>query len=108
LGGKEVGRLTDFPGVFFGKTTLDDLRARFKSKGFSYQHNFVVFPEKSSEQAGYMFNAYQIADRSNEVVVFVTKLSAEDYLKHRTPDLAVVVGIILADIAYLDALLGDR
>ena len=107
------GAASDFPGLKFGSSTLEDIRKTNGSNGFSYQTTAM------GESDGNLitFNAYRIENKPGSVVVFVTSLNIAELRKkvgNREPTQADLPGnfkldaLILADESYLDEIWGKE
>ena len=107
------GAASDFPGLKFGLSTLEDIRKVDGSNGFSYQTTAM------GESNGNLitFNAYRIENKPGIAVVFVTVLNIAELRKkigNRESTQADVPGnlkldaLILADESYLDEIWGKE
>jgi len=109
----QKGAESGFPGFKFGVTTLEDIRKTNGSNGFTYQGMGM----NRTEDGLVAFNAYQVKDKPDLVVVFVTTLNAVELRKNignRDPVEADVPknlkldALILADENYLDEIWGKE
>jgi hypothetical protein len=107
------GAASDFPGLKFGSSTLEDIRKTNGSNGFSYRTTAM------GESNGNLitFNAYRIENKPGIVAVFVTALNIAELRKkigNREPTQADLSGnlkldaLILADESYLDEIWGKE
>ena len=109
-GGFQGGTITDFPGFYFGKTSLVDLRRKFRNNGFTFDGRVAAMgPDRSI----IMFNSYEIVNRSDLIVTFVTKISNQDAAyAGRDPSIAAnfakLDAIILGDGQYLRRIWGTN
>lgn len=93
----------------FGSTNLRDIRKMYGSNGFSWKK---VFMQRSGNEL-IMFNAYEIKNKRNGVVVFVTSVDIQEHHSagadsQLLPQLARLQAIIVADERYLDAIWGEE
>jgi hypothetical protein len=107
-GGQSDNSACDLPGLRFGVTTLAELRKRFQSNGFGFQHRDAVI---SVGDGVVLFNSYQIG---TDVVTFISKVSGEASLSKSTgqetalADRAKLDAISVADAGYAAAEWGER
>ena len=99
---------TGVASLVFGRTTLNDIRRRNGSNGFSWQR---VAMQRDGQQL-IAFNAYEVRDKPGAIVVFVTLISIPEYEasplgSDRLGSLARLRAIILASEAYLDEIWGE-
>jgi hypothetical protein len=102
-GGQQAGTITDFPGFYYGRTTLVDIRKRFGNNGFSFKGREAV---RGPGNSIVLFNSYEISDKDNVIVTFVTSISGKNIsLAKKDPstlaNFAELNSIILGDARYL-------
>ncbi len=101
---KPEGAVSDVPGMTFGKTTLDEIRAAMGSNGFAYNG---APTGRTQDGAIVLSNAYEIDKTGGVVAVFVTRVSperaraAQGQADPKPGQLALLDAVILADPAYL-------
>ena len=111
VSGKDVG-IADFR---FGESTLQDIRGKFGSNGFSYAAKVMYF----NDDGIVTLNAFELKETPAIIVVFKTllsksskefvdKLPAEDQVLGKIGNYFVLTGIIVADETYLDEEWGNR
>jgi hypothetical protein len=93
--------------LFFGQTTLNDIRKRNGSNGFAWKR--VVMHQRGEQMI--MFNAYEVRNKPGAIVVFVTLINIPEYKAsplgdERLGSLARLNAIILASEDYLDEIWG--
>jgi len=97
--------LTDFDGLFFGKTTHNDLINKFSSLGFIYQNRGVT---ANIEGTTVSFNSYEIKNKS-VVVTFMTSLKITNGLnKDNIRNNMYLSSIIIASNDYMNIIWGDK
>ena len=112
--GERSGSFSDFPGMLFGKTTLDQIRERLGNNGMRYLEG----PGEVSDDDGIAtFNSYDLAT-SNTVVTFVSRISRarmESLIKANGPNFEPnfgaefkLAGLIWADKSYLEGIWGEE
>jgi hypothetical protein len=106
-GGRGAGSFSDYPGFLYGKTTLNEIRARFGSNGIAFSERGPLVKIADGLIA---LNAYEVG---MIVVTFVTKVGAKDIPtlannKRELGAIAALVSISLADPAYADTAWGKR
>jgi len=67
-GGRVDGAGSDFPGLRFGETTLQDLRAKFRNNGMAFRGRAPIF---RVDDGVVMLNSYGTGDA---IVTFITKV----------------------------------
>ena len=100
-------RETGIPKFVFGKTTLEQIREINGSNGFSWRK--VAMQRKGDQLIA--LNAYEIRNKPNSVVVFVTALSIPEFEAtssdtSQMPKLFRLQAVILATEQYLDFIWG--
>lgn len=108
-GGRIAGSPTDYPGVKFGETTLNELRRLMGSNGFTYASRAIF---KTDEGVG-TSNSYEIAGRPGAVLTFISLVRGKDVDavgagKRKLGDVARIDSVILADAGYLDGTWGKE
>ena len=106
-GGRVSGSPTDYPGVNFGETTLNELRRLMGSNGFTYASRAIF---KTDEGVG-TSNSYEIAGRPGAVLTFISLVRGKDVDavgagRRKLGDVARIGSVILADAGYLDGAWG--
>ena len=99
----------DLPGLKFGVTTLGELRKRFGSNGFGFQHRDAVV----GIQGGLvMVNSYEAG---TNVVTFITKVTEKEFLRLKRSGQSAAIadhskldGISIAEAEYANGEWGDR
>lgn len=109
-GGGQGGTYTDFPGIFFNRTRLADIRAQLRSNGFGYRRNTT---SRLPDGSIVMFNSFEIERAGSTVVTFATKIDQRNIGRVRSDpsrisEYAQLDAIILADSEYLANIWGDR
>lgn len=104
----QSGKLTDFSGLLFGETSLNEIRKRFKSNGYMRRP-----PVTNKDGSIVMFNTYNIEGAANVSITFATKTSVKDGARVHAKqvslgDVAKLETIIIADNTYLDSLWGTE
>ena len=95
----------------FGETTLEQIRVKFGSSGFTYVEHMIF----KTPEGIVTFNAFELKSTPTIVVVFVTLLQSTssvgpdpsaDQLKAAVGGLFKLVGVAVADESYLDQIWG--
>ncbi|EIM26918.1 hypothetical protein [Microvirga lotononidis] len=109
-GGRPDGKPADFPGFRYGETTLADIRMHAQNNGFAFVERLL--DEKPDGLR--LFNAYEVEGAPGLVVTFVSRMSTPDTqrLKDKQESIdinraAKLVGIILGEARYLEAIWGQ-
>lgn len=94
--------------VVLGKTTLDELRIRFKSNGFSYTKRLGGNVDKGVV----LFNSYHNESNKDEVVTFISLLKKEDFdaakKSNNLGSLATLDAVVIESDAYTSKLAGKK
>lgn len=96
------GRFTDFPGLVFGKTTLNDIRKLTGSNGYCYVGTGCV---QSGNNSLVSFNSFAFSHDKNIVITFITVLAANS---KPDPGKGQLRAIILAYDPYLRGIWGEK
>jgi hypothetical protein len=89
----------------FGKTSLDDIRNKFGTNGFSYNKTALV----STETDVIMFNCFEFDSPNKEILVMVTKIPLEAKANlENIGRIAKLDAVILAKKEYLDKIWGTK
>jgi hypothetical protein len=103
----QSGTYTDFPGLYYGRTSLADIRQRFGNNGFAYGNRTGM---RSPDNSFVMFNSYEVENANEVVVTFITKIAPSD-IKSAKPNPAMFAkldSIILGDAQYLRNIWGSQ
>ncbi|MGO9136234.1 MAG: hypothetical protein ACLP9S_05810 [Syntrophales bacterium] len=112
---KESSTESGIEGVAFGKTTLEDIREKYGSNGFSFaDHMMFKLPEGLVT-----FNAFELKNTPTIIVVFITRIATlsnngsalpvdESELISKVASLFKLVSIAIADESYLDSIWGKQ
>ncbi len=103
-GGRPAGRETDLRWLFFGETTLSDLRKGFGSNGFAFKERGGVIEAPDGEGIS-MMNSYEVGTK---VVTFITKVSATVAPDSPIADHATLDAISIADPNFARTEWGER
>ncbi|MBN3342822.1 hypothetical protein H5A44_10310 [Pectobacterium brasiliense] len=74
------GEKTGINGLTFGKTTLSEIRKKYQSNGFSYKERSFI---KSGDVTA-TFNAFELKNSPNDIIIFVTKTSEKIGIEIKT------------------------
>lgn len=108
-GERQAGTISDFPGFYYGRTTLIDIRKRFGNNGFTY-------PDRAAMKIGdaiIMSNSYEVLGRDNVVATFMTRIAGKNIrFSQQDPSIAAnfteLVSIALGDPQYLRSIWGSN
>jgi hypothetical protein len=106
--GNQGGSYSDFPGFYYGRTTLVEIRKRLGSNGFTFNDRIA---SPGPDGSIVMFNSYEIIGLDNTIVTFVTKIDRKDFPAARAagPGLyAKLVGVVLGYPEYLRNIWGSQ
>ncbi len=101
-GKRQAGSFTDFPGIIYGRTTLDELRRLFGSNGFCYTDRGCSF---LLDGGSLYFNSYEFTGDNDTVITFITR-DINFKFPPKSGD-AVVDAIIVGYPPYLDGIWGS-
>ena len=102
-GEKQPGITTDYGGLFYGRTTLSEIRQRFGSNGFAFTHHGGVVKVRDGLV---LINSYEVG---SAVATFVTKAQVSRITSEGSiGEEAVLVAISLADPTYANNTWGAR
>ena len=106
---KDEGKLSGMDSLIFGFTTLDDLRQRNGSNGFSWKS--IAMHRDGDDVVA--FNAYEIRDKPGAIAVFVTVAHLSEYEiappeRRKISSFLRLHSIILASEEYLDEIWGEE
>jgi hypothetical protein len=101
-------RTTGLPGLAFGATTLDDIRRKNGSNGFTWQRMGV---QRDGDRL-ITFNAYEVRQKPGSIVVFVNMLNISEYKaagsdEKQMSSFLKLHAVILANERYLDQIWGE-
>jgi predicted aspartyl protease len=114
-GGKQLGSDADFPGFYFGRTTLAEIEARLGSNGTVAFINHYFWPDET-DRSVVGSNSYEVDTADPVIVTFITKLPwstiKQKKGKFKTSetlnDFRVLYGIILSEPEYLFSISGPH
>lgn len=89
----------------FGKTSLKDIREKFKTNGFAHKNRMVLTTEDDLIE----FSCFEFDSPNNEVLVTITVASLKENLtEENIHEKLKLDAIILADKGYLDKIWGEE
>jgi hypothetical protein len=107
--GNDDDPVCDLPALHFGRTTLNELRKRLGSNGFTYE---TRGPGIQTPDGVVMLNSYDVG---TVVVTFYTKVNRDEYVRAKASaanaspaDYAKLDGISIADDGYARSEWGSR
>jgi hypothetical protein len=74
-GGGQGGAYSDFPGFYYGRTTLDGIRKTLGSNGFAFGDRTAM---RSPDGSIVFFNSYGISGNDDVIVSFITSISKNE------------------------------
>lgn len=88
----------------FGKTTLNEIRMKLNSNGFSYNNRFI----SETETSLVMLNCYELKSNKNEIIIFITAipLTTNPTTSKELGDLMKLDAIIISNKDFLDEIWG--
>lgn len=88
----------------FGKTSVADIKSKFSSYGFVYEHRQFI----ETDMGLITFNCYEFDSTNNEVLVLISKLHLDEEStdKETTDKDFKLDAVIIADMEYLDRIWG--
>lgn len=94
-----------FSKFIFGQTTLQDIRNRFLTNGFTYKSKGTIKTDTEMIE----FNCFEFDSKNNEILVVITKAALKEGVKKENMASRLKLdAIIIADKAYLDRVCGKE
>jgi hypothetical protein len=108
--GLQGGSYSNFPGFYYGRTTLNEIRQKLGSNGFALGDRTVM---KAPDGSIVFFNLYEITGNDNVIVSFITSVNANQIRRLNVPSsetssFAKLKSIILGEPEYLRNIWGSQ
>jgi len=102
-GGRQGGSYTDFPGFYYGRTTLAEIRQKLGSNGFVFGDRTVKLAPDGSILT---FNSYEISGNDNTDVTFINKISKSEakIIKYHPNEFASSAKLVSVILGYPECL----
>lgn len=102
--GESVSNKSGISNFLFGKTSLVEIRNRYRTNGFAYEKNAMF----NNGESFIAFNCFNLTDKQSTVLALVTKIDDTDKVtESNISGLMKLEAIILANPQYLDLIWGE-